>query len=408
MIDQTIDRLVKAGEPVTLAALGGMQAITVDDTTSPMFPYVAEAIAEGWDQLGAEERVLAARRIAEALRGLASGVALDDVAKAVVPSAERLGIVREVKDALRARATDRVDERTGAMAATALRWLTHLAITAPEARHALLDVLTGVATDQKAESMPFAVAASQMSSVAHDHWRETSAKECLERLTDGDAEADAWFGLGQALLADALDCEDRDSMVAGLREAHRCFANAVATGEERPDAAIYVNTLRFLALWADRAPAEMLQPHLDAAEQALQEYLLLGYRLPDQPMWLRPRFEAETAWIDLVHRMRAALAGETSDAWLHAVPVLDALADAYRAANALRPLRTVVDQPSPSFGDLLVPRLSAPLVEHQARLALLDRWVRESDALEAGAFRDLIRTQAAMPPKARPPGLIRR
>lgn len=409
MIDQAlIARLESAHERVTLGALGGMSAITEEDASSVMFPYVAEAVVEELDRLGTEDRALARDRILRALNTLRSGLALNDVARAVVPNAARLGMVGEIKDALRGRASERSDEKTGALAATALRWLTHLGVTAPEARYALLDVLTGVAAGGQAETMPFAIAASQMASVAYDHWNEASAKDCLERLTDSDGEADAWFGLGQARLVDALQSEHREQIVPGLRDALKCFLNAHATGEERPDADLYVHVLRFVTDWAVGAPAEMLRPHLEAAERALREYVLLGYRLPEQLMWLRPRYEAETAWIDLVNRMRTALAGEALDSWFHPGPVLEGLADAYRAANALRPLRAYAGEAVGSFGDLLVPRLAAPLVEHQARLALLDRWVQESDAPEAGAFADLIRAQEVVPPKARPPGLIRR
>jgi hypothetical protein len=60
------------------------------------------------------------------------------------------------------------------------------------------------------------------------------------------------------------------------------------------------------------------------------------------------------------------------------------------------------------FGDLLAPRLVAPVVEHEAHLALLDRWAKESDAPEAAAFAELIRAQEVVPPKVWPPGLTRR
>lgn len=409
MIDEAvIARLESTHERVTLDALGGMSAITEEDASSHMFPYVAEAIVEEWDRLGADDRALATDRVLRALNTLRSGLALNDVARVLVPDAKRLGIVGQVKDTLRSRASDRTDEKTSALASNALRWLTHLAITAPEARHSLFDVLTGVAAAGRTETMPFAVAASQMASAVYDHWNEVTAKECLERLTDSDGEADAWFGLGQARLVDALQSDDRERIVPGLRDALACFLNAHTTGEERPDAALYIHALRFVTDWAARAPAEMLRPHLEAAEQALREYVLVGFRLSEQPMWLRPRYEAETAWMDLVSRMRTASAGEVLDAWLQPVPVLDALADAYRAANTLRPVRTYAGDAEAAFGDLLAPRLVAPVVEHQAHLALLDRWVQESDSPEAGAFAELIRAQEVVPPKARPPGLIRR
>ena len=412
MIDQAlIARQEQAGEPVTLDALGGITAITEDDATSPLFPYVAEAVVEEWDRLGVENQALARDRILRALDTLLSALALNDVARAVVPDAARLGIVGRVKDALRVRASVRTDEKTGALAATALRWLCLLAVTAPEARYALLDVLTGVARNGSTETLPFAVAASQMASVAYDHWRDNGAKDCLERLTESDGEADAWFGLGQARLADALEAEERNAMVAGLREALSCFVNARAAGENRPDAALYVHALQFVAGWESNCSATALQTHVDGAREALHEYMALGSGLPEQPMWLRPRFAAEVEWIDLVKRMQRALDAEDLGSWLHAATVLNALADAYRSANALQPLRsqrTATDQAESPFGVLLVPRLTAPLVEHQARLALIDGWVKESDTPEAEVFRSLIRAQEVVPPKARPPGLVRR
>ncbi len=407
-MDSTIDRLVRAEEPVTLEALGGIQAITDDDLTSPLFPYAAEAIAAAWSSLDASERVLAVSRLVGALSGLRSGVAFTDVASVVVPNASAFGGVGLVKEALRTRSLDRADEQGAALAATALRWLAHLALLAPEARHSLLDVLSGVARGHKAEPMPFAAVAAQVAAVAYDHWRDVGARECLDRLTGSGGEADAWFGLGQARLVDALEAGDRDSMRSGLRDSLGCFSHASATGEDRPDAAVYLHAIRFVTEWADHALPEMLQAHLGAAEEALREYLLLGYHLPDQPQWLRPRFAAEAAWIDLVHRMRVALMGEVPGAWYQPGQVLGALADVYTSANSLHLARTVADGKPSILGDLVAPRLVAPVVEQHEGLALVDRWVQEVEDPAAEAFRALLRAQEVMPPKHRPPALIRR
>jgi hypothetical protein len=90
--------------------------------------------------------------------------------------------------------------------------------------------------------------------------------------------------------------------------------------------------------------------------------------------------------------------------------VLGALADAYQAASSLRPLRSVSNGAELSPGDLLVPRLTAPLVEHQERLAMVGRWVRESDDPAAVAFEELLQQRAdeVVLPKAPPPGVTRR
>ena len=409
-LDATITNLVQRGETVTLQALGGIDNIPDDTPASPLFPYIAHAFVSDWEHLDEDRRVRAVSLIATAIANSSSGVALNDTCVAVVPAAPDLAITLDVKDALRSRVTERVDQAASAVAAIALRWLAHLAVLTDEARPALADALTGVARSA-AEPMPFAVAAAQVAGLTYDCWRDAIAVDCLSRLVDTDGDADAWFALGQSRLVDALEAEDRDACISGLRPTLECFDNAANNGEQRADARIYGHAIRFVTGWVADATAEMLEVHRTEAHTALQDYMLGGTGLPDQPMWIRPRHEAETAWIELVQHMHAATSSAPDgDAWYESAVAIGALADVYRAANSFRPRRATDVPAASAFPDLVAPPLTAPFLEHSERVSFVERWLRDTDEPDAEAFAQLVRerSERVVPPKRRPSGPTRR
>ena len=100
---------------------------------------------------------------------------------------------------------------------------------------------------------------------------------------------------------------------------------------------MYGHAVRFVTAWASDATVDMLAADYEGARAALQEYLLHGLGLAEQPMWVRPRYETETAWIELVRTMRAAVeAGPAGSSWYEPAVAIGALADVYRVANSLR------------------------------------------------------------------------
>lgn len=409
-LEARITELVGRSEEVTLAELGGVNEISDLDARSSLFPYVVEAVIAGWDDLDEQQRARALELIAIAMSEASSGVALHDTCARVIPAAPALEMTLRVKDALRARSAERSDQTSGGVAAIALRWLANLAVLDAEARPALADVLTGVARADN-EPMPFALAAAQVAGLTYDHWRESAALGCLSRLVDTDGDADAWFALGQARLTDALEAQDRDSCVAQLRNSLECFDNASNSGEERADARMYGHAVRFVAEWSSGATSDMLDEHREGAKSALHEYMRLGEGLPGNPMWTRPRYEAETAWIELVQSMYTAASLDDGDGgWYEPAIALGALADVYSATNSLSWQDTGTGSPPPPGLELIVPRLTAPFVERSERLAFVDRWVRDSDEPYAPAFSQLLhdRLGEAVHPKASPPDGTRR
>jgi hypothetical protein len=217
--------------------------------------------------------------------------------------------------------------------------------------------------------------------------------------------------LGQTRLVDALEAVDRETCISGLRDTLECFDNAANNGEQRPDARMYGHAIRFVIEWVADATADMLKGHHTAARAALKEYLVGGRGLPDLPMWIRPRYETETAWIELVQQMHVAtVAGPDGDAWYDSANAIGALADVYRATNSLRPRRGNRAPIAAAFPDLVAPRLTAPFLEQTQRISFVEKWLRDVDEPGAAAFAQLVRVNAekVVPPKRWPSGPTRR
>ncbi len=421
-LEAKIEEICALGQEVTLGAIGGFNAIPAELANSAMFPYAAEAIVLGWDELEDSQHGAAASMFVTAITTAQSGLALNDTCKAVVPSAAALEIHIPLKDALREKASTRSNPSEGALAAISIQWLAHLAVGTHTARPGLCDLFTAIPSESR-ETREFAIAAAQAAGIAYDHWRDQNARECLSRLTDTDAEADAWFGLGQAMLVDALEEDGSDAMVEGLQRALSCFEKSERTGESRSDAALYVHIIRFVTALANNATAEALLPHVRGAEEALAEYVLGGTGLPERPTWLRPRYAAENAWMSAIQRIHQAVGPQTrTHAWYNPAIVINSLSDAYKASNSLLPLRHKYDdaENSAMLTRLIAPRLTAPFLERTERLALVDEWLKESGSPDAEAFAQLVNEAAerlldndaansqVVPPKAQPPGSIRR
>jgi hypothetical protein len=402
-LDPTISALVRENQPITIAALGGMNVLSTEHATSALFPYVAYAIVADWHSLTDEERAKARQLIALSIKTTASGLALSDICRAIVPAAAPLGLAVTVKAALRDRVGQRDDQQAAGVASTALRWLTNLAVVDDSARGALVDALSEVSLNS-ADPPSFTIVAAQVAGIAYDIWRDPVATACLTRLVDGDSSSpDAWFALGQARLVDALSAPDREACLRGLSMTLECFDIAAESTEQRPDAAMYASTVRFVLGWTAGAPAAMLAAHFQRAREALGQYLMLGYGLPEQPEWTRPRYAAETAWMSLIAAMEQVADRQSGESpWYDAGIAIGALADVYRIANALTPARSADVLSSDVLPDLIAPRLVAPFVEHVERFGYLSRWLRESDVPGAEEFAEFVsgRVEQVMPPKA--------
>lgn len=393
--------IVRGGADLTLDDVGGLDGVPLDAAMSPTFAYVAAAIVDA-HRSGAALPRAAVELIVKAVADTPSGLALGDTCVTVVPVASSVGITPLLKEALRNRTAARSTAAEAAMAGIALQALCHLAVLDDSARPGLLDVIAGVAVTNH-EEVAFAVAAARVASIAFDHWRDPTAVRCLERLTESEAEGDAWFGLGHVRLAEALDRVNVSEITAALHESVEPFARAVHQGEDRPDARMYLAVVQFLSSWSVGAPADELTRHLDGATEGLKEFWFGGFGLGERYGWYRPRFDAEVRWIDLLRIMRVVAAAADRDQWYQPPLVITALAEALEAARTLQPAATALVERQTGLADFIEPRLAAPFLENIAQLAWLDRWLAENPGLAGERLNEAVRQRAeehATPGKA--------
>lgn len=388
--EQAVKNQLSADGIIDLNALGGIESIPGDAVNSPLFPDVAEAIVAGLPTLREDERTMATSLLCEAVNAASSGLAFRLLTDLVVPAAGMLGVTGVLKATLRQRVDDRSDEQRSALAATALEALCHLALLEPDARYLLFDALGTVGNE--AEQEAFGRAAAWVAGVAFDRWRDSTASDCLERLTTGAAEADASFWLGQTLLVSALELADADSIRIAMRGTLEHFDRAAAMGEDRPDAVLYSATVRFITDYSAGTDRAGLAEYLQTATAAYRHYLIDGIGLPDLPDWMRPRYDAEARWIELLRRLQAATEAEDRDAWFSAPRLIDGLADAYTAAHTLTPPRSdLLSQASGvAMEEVLIPRLASPFIDDLVPLAFLESWLAESDHPDAARFREVV------------------
>lgn len=400
------DQLSAAGT-INLDDIGGVAGIPDDAAVSPLFPIVAEAIVAAFPALNGDEQQTGVQLLCAGVGTMTGGLALRTLCDVVVPAAPALGATEPLKDILRQRVNVRSDEANAALASVAVKALCHLALLESSARYILFDALGTIGS--KPEFGVFATAAAWTAGVVFDRWREPAATDCLERLTTGEGEADASFWLGQTMLVGALELDDTEAIRASLRRTLEHFDRAAAMGEDRPDAVLYAAIVRFITEYGVGGGMTVLSEHLDKATSAYRDYLIDGTNLPDVPPWMRPRFDAEARWAELLQRLHAATHAEDRDAWYEAPCMIDGLADAYTSAHTLTPTRSYLAAGSKPAGivDVVIPRIASPFIDNIVPLAFLDQWLDHTDHPDAARLRDEIAercSQGANRGKARPAG----
>jgi hypothetical protein len=214
--------------------------------------------------------------------------------------------------------------------------------------------------------------------VALDVWgADRSAGEALRDTLASLAElpataADAAFECGLDLLRQAAAGRSADPRQT-LLEARRYLANAEATDETRPDAALYgVGVDAVMAFFRDDR-AGIRAGHALLCEQLDQ--LARDYRRSHVPAWRRPRIEAAYAWARLVTILGRARRAVAETVWLDAWEALEAVLDAYVLDRAVVPVTGDVDPGG--LTRLIQPVIESELSRRQMLLSQLRKAVDE-------------------------------
>jgi hypothetical protein len=182
--------------------------------------------------------------------------------------------------------------------------------------------------------------------------------------------ADAAYERGLDLLRQAAVGLCTDPLQT-LLEARRYLANAEATEETRPDAALYgAGVDAVMAFFRDDRAG------LKASHSILGELLdqrAKGYQRSHVPAWRRPRIEAAYAWARLVAVLGQVRQTVAETVWLDAWEALETILDAYVLDRAVVPVTGDVDPGG--LARLIQPVIESELSRRQMLLVQLRKAV---------------------------------
>jgi hypothetical protein len=382
-----IEDLLKRGAPVTMEAVGGRTAVEADLEALLLSPHLDVMV--GWAvDTAPEEEAFLDDLVVKGFENAGFASTLRSASDALIASTSvRARLSPRIGKALEKRSADRDDNFNGLLAAYALGDVVQ--------KHRLISVLVDIETD---ENGLFAIHAAKIVGAAFHAWREKDLLPVLERLRrNREANGEATFEYGNALLSIALDGDSQQEVMSGLETAQVLFAEAGRMDADRSDAQLYAAVIEVVRGFARGADAADLTAAVGAVEAAAADraFLLSAGRLPD---WLAPRWDRDIQWLDLVDSVPRLAADLSRPSWLRACSVLDGLFKVYDAD------RTVAD--AAGFGAVLRPRIEASFVRERGLLAHLDDRLRDDafvgeDREAAAALRKRIEAMAADP---HPPG----
>lgn len=386
-----IDDMLRRGAPVTIEAVGGWAAVEADLDALLRSPHVDVIV--GWainatpdDEASADDLVLKGLENAGFAGTFRSA---SDALITSVPTRSRLA--PRIAKALEKRSVRRGDNPNGLVAAYALEAWLRLALGNVVQKHRFVSVLVDIEAD---ENGLFAEHAAKIVGAAFHAWRERDLLPVLERLRQNlEASGEATLEYGNALLSLALEGDDQQAVVSGLEAAQVLFVEAGRIDVDRSDAHLYaavIDVIRGFARGAGEADLKVAVKAVEAAA-ADRAFLLSADRLPD---WLKPRWDRDVQWLELIDRVPHVAADLERPSWLRACDVLDRLLSVYDAD------RSIAD--AAGFGTVVRPRIEASFIRERGLLAHLDDRLCDDafvgeDREAAAALRKRIEAIAAEP-----------
>lgn len=367
-----IEAKLSSDELPTLAGVGGLAAVLAEQDVLVAAPFLEVLVRLADAAVGDETKPLDSL----VLRGFREGkrpLALREAVSLVVKCPElRARIAPELARVLARRVDERGTGQRALLAAYALEGMFLLALADAINRFRVLVLLAELSAD---EDGLFAEHAAKLAGAAFHVWRAPELLDTLERLRQHpDAEAEAAYELGLAMLSRAFEADATEEIFARLETARLYLRDAREAGGDRADAAAYHAVVEVIEGFArGTAPDDMRAPigALEAAVTA-RTHLLSGASLPD---WLRPRADRDVQWAELLHTTQAVARELERASWLNAGSVMARVLAVYDADRTVRA--------GVGLQMLLRPRIERGLAREAGLLAHLDDLLREDAAWAA-------------------------
>ena len=235
---------------------------------------------------------------------------------------------RQLQRALLARASQRDTPLSADMASECLGGAFLLASAG---RLSQLAVLSHLEEIQAGEDPRYLRRAARIAGLAWAWRRTPEMQTVLERLANDEEAGDqALFELGLLYLDNALEAADKETLIEKLTLSAETFQSALRHNPDLIQAEAFGATLLAVALFCTEAPADDVELQLATARRAFDDRMTLLDQVSLRS-WLRPRYELELAWRQLVVSLSGLAPALNERSWLRAVPILQRIASARRA-----------------------------------------------------------------------------
>ncbi|KQT52281.1 MULTISPECIES: hypothetical protein [unclassified Aureimonas] len=392
---QAITRLLGEGLPVTLEAVGGLDAVRRDAedlARSPYLDVLAEwaAVAARDDQPFTDELLLSG--FANTIHPLGFRGASDTLLSTPTLCSR---IATKLDGILETRAAERDNDREGFAAARALEVALRLSLANAFPPYRLFTTLCEITPN---ENGLFAEHAAKIAGVAFHTWRDDRLLRVLDTLRMiAEARVEATFEYGNALMSVALDGTDRAEVIGGLEAARVLFGEAHELDADRSDALLYASVIDVARAFDGGDGVEPLERAVGVLSEAAADraFLLSAGRLPD---WLVARRDRDVQWHELLEAVPRLASDLERKSWYKASEVLGRLLRVYDAE------RTVPGGEGLSM--FLRPRIEAAFVRREALLAHLDDLLDDAEFVgdNRGVAAKLRGRIEAMAGEPQPPG----
>jgi hypothetical protein len=235
-------------------------------------------------------------------------------------------------------------------------------------RYQLLSYLVELPVDDEPEYLRHAV---KIVGLAYTYWADNNLVIVLEKLTKIDlAEDEAFFELGLASLASALNAKSTDEAKIWFKKSYSQFEQSIAKREHRPDAEAFHAAISILFAFDKNDLHAHYSHNLERLKKSIAIYNI-WHKSDAGPAWLMARETEMVNWHMLTTKLEALLGYLSEPSWFEPIIVIEqALLHIYNASRTL-----LKRNQSGGLETLVQPTIEASLIHNQGQLYVLEKWL---------------------------------
>ncbi len=223
--------------------------------------------------------------------------------------------------------------------------------------------------------------AAKIVGLAHTFWAENELISVLEKLANIESGSDeAYFELGLASLASALDAESHDVAQNKFKQAWLLFQKSMDKREDRPDAEVFHAAISMLLSFENNDVQKNYSHNLARLNKALSIYNA-WHEYDAGSVWIRARQTEMANWYMLATKLESLSGHLIEPSWIEPIIVIEqALLKIYTAS------RTIFKRNK--FGGLetiVQPNIEASLIRNQGQLYVLEKWLERQPSEDLGS-----------------------